>query len=330
MPNILFASNSISHFVGSEVRNEDWSYDPNRVPYALYTPAKTVCSSPIFEGTTSNETWFHFKCGMYGWYIHNDEPICEIVNAEGEQILLVSCRALSTAGYSMKFTAGEQTSTNTVYLPVLNSQMRTFDVRILYSELQARAELYVNEILILTEEFSVTEQEVPRYMRLGGGEGYGTTINGVSVDNFGMHFSEIIVADGDTRNARLDLLRPVAGGVYGNWNGPISSLADDDPTTGMTTTLPDQSQSTILTSYTGATNISNIVQVTTTVRGINSPDQLEHFIRMSGVDYSSDVFDIPFNKEYQVTDWVLNPATSQPWAADDIVNVEFGFKSLQS
>lgn len=75
----------------------------------------------------------------------------------------------------------------------------------------------------------------------------------------GLYFSEVIISDSDTRNARLDLLRPVSAGAYENFDGPLSSLADDDPTTGMTTTLPDQSQSTILSDYAGANNISNVV-----------------------------------------------------------------------
>lgn len=313
MPNILFASNSISHFPGTLPKSEEWTFDSKRVPYSLGTPANTQVSSPKFPASESGETWFHFRHGAAAWDIYADDEICRILDEDGN--ILLSFRLDDQFYYRSTFNAGSQTIAKTKGTPWQAAAMRTFDIKWACSALLAEMAVYVNEMLLYTHSLSVTAKQYPRFLILGGSIKEG-------------RFSEIIVADGDTRNARLDLLRPTAAGAYGNWNGQLSSLADDDPTTGMTTTLPDQSQSTILTPYTGAFNISNVVQVTTTVRGINSPENLEHFIRMSGIDYPSDSFAIPFEKDYQVTDWKLNPATSAPWDADDLTGTEFGFKSL--
>ncbi len=321
MPSILFASNSVSHFPGSELRNTPWGYDMDRVPYAIYTPPETFCSTPIFGPTSTGETWIHFRHGAEEFHQNVSEPICEIVDESGNRIAYLSVRDLNTYGYRLDIEAEGQEAFITRWMPVLDQQMRTFDIQVKSSGVLLEVRVYINEILVLTRSLSVTAEVVPRFLRIGGHSGF-------SNDAYGGLYSEIIVADGDTRNSRLDLLRPVAAGAYNNWNGPISSLADDDPTTGMTTTLPNQNQSTVLTPYTGATNISNIVQVTTSVRGINSPAGLQHLIRMGGVDYTSGTFPIPYAKEFQVTDWKINPATSQPWEASDLSGTEFGFRSI--
>lgn len=320
MPNILFASNSISHFPGTEVKNDSWSYDANRVPYSIWTPPATPAGSPVFPATTGDETWFHFESGSDQYYSNNDEPIVEILDVNGATLAKVSIEDRDTKGYHLTFNAGGQTETLEKYYPIPELRLRTYDLQVKFTNLLAECRLYMNEILILESGFSVSAKEYPRQMVIGGHRG--------AADSFGAFYSEIIVADGDTRNSRLDLLRPVSAGVYGNWDGSIGTLSDDDPTTGMVATLPNQYQSTILTPYTGADNISNVVQVTTSVRGINSPTQLQHLIRMNTVDYLTPSFAVPFSKDYQITDWTQNPASTGPWDASDLINVEFGFKSI--
>lgn len=324
MPNILFASNSISHFPGSRIASATWSWDASRVPYAIQTITSTPAGSPQFEPSQEDETWFHFRMGADSWYSNYDEAFLEIIDENGARLCQFSYYNRTNEGYHVRLTADGTEYTWSKYIPILVNAVRTYDIRVVHSPLISRVEFYCNEILLITAERNINAQmNKPRAMLIGGGRG-----NNEVMDTF---FSEIIVADGDTRNARLDLLRPIATGVYGNWIGPVSTLADDDPTTGMTTTLPDQKQSTILSPYGGALNISNIVQVTTSVRGINSPDEMDHFIRLSGVDYAfPDRYTIPFEKDYQVSDWRLNPATSQPWEGGDLATIEFGFESKQS
>lgn len=318
MPNILFASNSVSHFPGSLIGTADWSYDSNRVPYALEIPKETKVGSPEIPNSTTDEWWFHFRAGNTSWHVNENNPIAEITDDNGDRIFMLSFRNRTTEGYYSYLTVDGSSYTNVRYIPYPNNQARTYDIQLKFTALQAEIRVYVNEILLETMIYAIGSWKAPKNILFGGSWG----ASGL------MYVSEIIIADGDTRNARLDLLRPVAVGAYGNWDGPVASLSDDDPTTGMTTTSPDQYQSTVLTPYTGANNISNIVQITTSVRGINSPTQLQHLIRMSAVDYLTTSFDVPFSKDYQITDWQENPATSLPWDASDLAAAEFGFKSI--
>ena len=324
MPNILFASNSVSHFPGSVIGAPAWSFDSNRVPYSLEVPLTTIVSSPpIPDPTPTNVWWFHFRNGSNLWYLNNNEPICQVTTEDGTEIFRMNFHnRITTEGYHFYLTAdGTNYFSQRLNIPIGAKQLRTYDVRYEFNGVNLIVQFYCNELLMHSWDIPVASYFRPARLLLGGSDGN----NGDGQQ----YFSEVIIADGDTRNARMNLLRPTAVGAYGNWQGPVVSLADDDPTTGMTTTLPNQNQSTILTPYTGANNISNIVQVTTTVRGISAPENLRHLIRMSGVDYlSPDTYAIPFEKAYQVTDWAQNPATSLPWAATDLVNVEFGFRSL--
>lgn len=323
MPNILFASNSVSHFPGSKIGGDAWAFDSNRVPYAIEMPILTVASTPIFAETGTEETWVHFRVGSPTWWVNSDEPICELVDGNGDRILQLSYYNRSADGWYMRTIMDGTSFSDRRYVPFGNYQLRTIDIQVKLGVLNAEFRVYVNELLLHERSYpyNPANKRNPRFLWIGGNNG------GNDPTRYSL-YSEIIVADGDTRNARLDLLRPVAAGAYGNWNGPISSLSDDDPTTGMTTVSPNQNQSTILTPYTGANNISNIVQVTTAIRGLNAPENLQHLIRMSGVDYLTSNFPVGFSKEYQVTDWTQNPATSQPWAATDLANVEFGFRSI--
>jgi len=254
------------------------------------------------------------------WYVNNDEPICEIVDIDGERIIRFSNRDRFDFGWRLQTNIDGNINTYDRVFPIPEDRRMTCDVKIGLTGVQAHIEIFVNEMRIFDVTYAIASHKKPRALWLGG-----MTSSGGVGDQL---FSEIIIADGDTRNARLDLLRPVAAGAYGNWDGPLSSLSDDDPTTGMTTTSPAQNQSTILTPYTGADNISNIVQITTSVRGINSPTQLQHLVRMNAVDYLTSSFAVPFEKTYQITDWTQNPATSLPWTATDIETAEFGFKSI--
>jgi hypothetical protein len=314
MPNIFFASNSVSHFPGAEISNQGWTYDANRVPYSLETPPATIISTPQHPISSTDESWYHFRCGAVDW-LNVDEPIASIVDVNGETILDFRLKNYYTEGYKAILNSTSQQAVEEKYIPVADMVMRTFDIQLVHTLTELTARIWINETLLLTASLSVTSKVVPRAIYLGGHNG----------GNEGAFYSEIIVSDSDTRNARLDLLRPNAAGAYEEWNGFLTSLSDDDTTTGMTTVDANRRQLTTLTSYSGANNISNVVQITTTVRGINSPSTLSHMIRMSTVDYESSDYSVGYAKEYQITDWKLNPATSLPWEATDLLAAEFGF-----
>lgn len=318
MPKILFASNSISHFIGTSIANEvgSWTpYDTKRVPYAIKSAPGLVATSPKFKPSTTTETWLRFTFGATRWDYNNNERIATLLDADGKEIL--NLQHYPRNGYYMYFNAdGQSTTEIRGGIPFTYNQARVYDMRVVHdtANSKARAEIYMNELLLSSSEFTTANPPVPTSIWIGGHSTAG-------------YYSEIIVADGDTRNGRLDLVIPQAEGAYREWDGLLGALSDDDPTTGMTAVLADQKQTTIMTEYTGASNISNIVQVTTTVKGENAPEGLDHLVRVNGADHYSTEYPLVEAKEIQVTDWAINPATSQPWTSADLTNIEFGFRS---
>lgn len=158
MPNILFASNSVSHFPGSEVRSDSWSFDSARVPYSIFTPVETMVSTPQFSPSTSNETWFHFRVGSTYWGTNDSEPVFEIVDGEGTRIAYLSIRNNTSYGYQLYTATSTESEVDRKWIPVANSQMRTLDVHITHTALILRVDLYVNELLLLTREYSVASE----------------------------------------------------------------------------------------------------------------------------------------------------------------------------
>ncbi len=220
MPNILFASNSVSHFPGSEIGPESWSFDSTRVPYSIECPNHTPCGSPAFEESTTDEYWFHFRHGSNRWVSNNDENIIEINDFDGNRIFQLSYQNRDIRGYSSRLTVDGTEFTNRRYYPMRINGLRTYDIQLKWTAMNAEARVYMNEILVETMIIARTSFVHPRKMIFGGRVG-GSHSNNFAGEDF---ISEIIVADGDTRNARLDLLHPVAAGVHGDWLGPIISI----------------------------------------------------------------------------------------------------------
>ena len=324
MTQMLFASNNISHWPGADSGSIVGTYDSDRVPYSITLSNYEILNSPSFIPTTGDDTWFHFR-------LHRKT---DVDSARGDTLL---------QGYDVNsnllFNVSKKTNTSEMYPKLtlydgatsvtVNSTLKftlnktnSIDVHYISTALGLEVRLYVNSALGATVIMGANTNSYSAPSSFSIGTGFTDVLSDT------IAISEILVADSDTRNARLDLLRPVAGGAYGQWSGSLVDLADDDSTTGMTTVDPDLRQSVSLSTYTGASNISNFMIVSQTTRGQNSPTQLQHSIRLSGVDYDSANIAIPFVLQYNLTDYAINPATTLPWEGVDLSLIETGFKSI--
>ena len=110
--------------------------------------------------------------------------------------------------------------------------------------------------------------------------------------------------------------------------GIATDLADNDPTSGMTSIAANERQTLDLSAYTGAGNISALVVATVALAGANAPQNMRHTVRMSTVNYDGPS-DIALGEtlKYALTDFQINPGTSVPWISTDLTNLEMGFVS---
>jgi len=327
MPKILFASNNISHFPGTVPGSAAGTFDPLRVPYGILMTNYQLLNSPDFVPNTGNTTWFHFRsfADGNGFSIPTGATgtlfqCQDVLNRN----LIRLARKTSTTTQLLTLTLHNGTTTIFVdtTIPMTQSKMNFIDISLLITSVLIRADVYINGALACFASFGSNPNTLTNPVRFALGCSHTESLL------LGQTFTEIIVADGDTRNARLNFLRPVTGGAFAQWDGLLASLGDDDPTTGLYTKVPAERHSASLSGYIGAQNLSNLVSVTTTTRGLNSPSRIKHMIRQSGVNYDSPNFDLPFSLKYSLYDLQLNPATGLPWTSSDLSSLEVGVLSV--
>jgi len=322
MPNIVFASNNIAHWPLTVASTKAGTYDSARVPYSFEVIEDQIIGSPIFIPVPGDDSWLHFRT----WF--------ESIDFQGEEILV---RAYDVSGNLLfRLIKPDQTSvytlTATVYwqggsssaglgFPLNPGIINQMDFKFTATASLIELTCFTNGA---QSAFMTNASNPGSY----GPIAYFVVGSPFSNAGFPQYFSEFIVADEDTRNARINLLRPTASGGETDWVGEATALGDDDPTSGMTTTLVEQRQTLALSAYTGATNISAMVVASQSFAGAGGPQNMRHTIRLSAVNYDGPS-DIPLTPtlKYEVTTWLINPATSLPWVSGDLASMELGFIS---
>lgn len=323
MPNILFASNNIAHFPTSVSGSLAGTFDDSRVPYSIALSNHELVNSPIFVPTTNENTWFNFRTYSNTTDDNHDTTYFQCYDASGN-LLVELKKLLSTDDLLSRVILHNGTTTNEAdsTIPMTLNKMNIVSIHLRVTSLLIELDLYINQSLSASVAFASNPNSFGDPVRFSIGSAF------VDSPTDTQYYSEIMVADGDTRNGRLDLLRPDATGANSDWLGSLGVLADDDTTTGLTTVSAAQRQTMLMTAYTGAANISNFVSVSSTTRGANSPTGLQHTVRLSGINYDGAVHPIDFALSYQLTDFNVNPATSLPWHGDDLSLIETGFVSV--
>lgn len=327
MPSIRFASNNISHFPGSLPGAVGTSFDASRVPYSIAITNYQLLSSPTFNSVAGTVTWFHcrYMCegSPYGIPTLSSGILVQMVDALNRPVARVSKRsAVWEHGLQLTVYNGATSLTVNGLLPMCQSKINTVDLALTVTGSLIKADLYVNGALSATASFGSNPNSMGNPVRFALASAFSESLTQPG------YFSEIIVADGDTRNARLNFLRPGAGGAASEWDGLLASMGDDDPTTGLYTTVDNERHSFKPSAYVGAQNISNLVTVSQTARGLNSPSNLQHYLRQSGVNYDSPSIPIGFDLQYNIVDLATNPATSSPFTSGDIDTLEVGIRSV--
>lgn len=322
MPNIIFASNNVAHFPGATTSSDTAHHDTSRVPYAISLRNYQEVASPVFHPVVGEETWFNFRFWTPNLDYNRSDRWFAAFDADGNTLFRIQKRNATSSFFPEMFLYdGDTTLSATSNIALVQQLPNNISIRYRVSSLIIECELFINGSSAILLTFNSNPNNRGNPVRFNLATGF--------TDNFGdqSHFSEIIVADGDTRNARLNLLRPAAAGAFEEWDGALAVLADDDTTTGLTTIDADRRHTMSMTPYTGASNISNVVAMSSTTRGQNSPTNIQHTVRLAGVDYDGVLHPVDFPLEYHLTDYKINPATSLPWTAADLTAIETGFVS---
>ncbi len=160
--------------------------------------------------------------------------------------------------------------------------------------------------------------------------------NRASGSTIGTFWSEIIVADEDTRGMALWTLAPQAAGNTQSWTpntlANINETTINDATLISTTANNDLSQWTTPTSPpSGSWGVKAIAQDARVRVGTTGPQHFDWSLRTASTDYTAGTSNAPstsfgnFNNQL----WVTNPNTLGAWAITDIASgFNLGIKSL--
>lgn len=320
MPNYLFASNNVAHFSTALINTEAGRFDATRVPYGFSAQLNDEITSPFFEKTSTDVTWVHFRQYHEVTYSNINGEIFAALDDNGNEIVQIN--KITKGGQAGRLTISDGVSTIDTLINegYPDNVMVTYDIKIEIIFTNMLVEVYRNNVLIGSLNLQVNQSNITAPSRI-------RFKNYAQFSGHQFVFSEVIVSDSDTRNARLSFVRPIALGAYNEWAGSVTDLTDDDNTTAMTTRDPEQSVSLDLDTYNGASAISGIVTSSLTTLGQNAPSGIAHLMRLSGVDYEGTVFNPTDGLDSQVQSWDINPATSAPWTAADIAALEYGFRS---
>lgn len=174
-------------------------------------------------------------------------------------------------------------------------------------------------------------------------EFYGnTTVGGVTaIDNIrfscqtvigSLAYSNIILADEDTRGMMLRTMNPDAAGDLNEQTGVFSDVnkAVINDTTGLTSATADQITTVGLASPPVAGNsvINRVLVQSRAIRGATGPQKTNNLLRVDGVNYHkpdrtlSDTLPKVLTDEFQ-----LNPATGLRWSYAELVALQAGVRS---
>lgn len=264
-------------------------------------------------------TWYHFRHAvtvLSGNF--TDGTLMEIKDTNSNTLARVEY-----VDSNLRLVAVGTTTSTSGTVRLAESTTYSFDIQIVFGA-TTTARLYINGALF-----------AERAVTTGAGFTAPTSIgfrwNRPSFDDSSYYFSEIIIADEDTRGMRLRELRPTAFGIFQEWDGSAASVRDSDLSTGISTATADRRVSFGVSNLENIQNsdvINRVVAQTYAQRGETGITKMNHFFRFrngtvtDGADITLGLFGQYYREEFP-----LNPSTGLPWVPADFRSLQTGVRS---
>src|SRR6056297_1098999 len=154
----------------------------------------------------------------------------------------------------------------------------------------------------------------------------------VSASNDGYFvYSEIIVADENTRGLRLATLTPDGDGAESDWNGDFNAVQDPNDGNFLTADTNGDRQSFTLSAYNGVATTSTVrsvvVKSIVTADPNGGPQNYNDFLRLGSTNYDG-AASKSADGSRQMTFFDDDPATSLPWDTADFASLESGLLAV--
>lgn len=285
-----------------------------------FPPANNI-STPVF--TALSDIWIHWQhahsTGVLNGGTSNGANELVLYGSDG--VIRFAVRGTGTNG-QLKFTkrnsGGTLTDLATSAATSFVTALQQWDLHLT----STTADFYINGSNTPTLSYSgdTTTDSIGSWGRAAWGS---ITSSGAS------GFSEIIIANTDTRAMGLFSMQPVANGNTMVWTGSVGNINEstlNDSTTLTTDNNNDLAQFTAPTSApSGTWAIQAMVQSVRANRGASGPQHFQYNARPvggSGDYYTSDVLLAAGLANYQNI-WATSPASGSAWASGEVFATGF-------
>lgn len=143
-----------------------------------------------------------------------------------------------------------------------------------------------------------------------------------------VRFSEIIIADEDTRGMRLATLKPNANGAETGWNGDFNDV-DVESGSAITSSVAGARETFDLSAYAGLATTTAVRTVAVKTIGsapASNPREMKHLLRLGTTNYEGAQF-APQSNEWKMTAWDTDPSTTAPWDTADLGALQAGVRA---
>lgn len=292
-------------------------FNSERVEGAFEFPNQTTLSVPHPVGAA--EVWYHFR------YAHvwtnsslGNATVFEVRDANSNIIATMS----TVASQSLRTSAVGVTTANSGSQAISAGTAYSIDVQVIVNT-TITVRWYINGALYA--DLSVlnntgTIRGVPASVTMRSNDQYITT-----------YFSEIIIANEDTRGMRVREMRPKAFGIFQEWDGVIANLRDNDLATGISV---DEANRRVSFGITNVENvapgdvINRVVAQTFAQRGESGLSQFNHFFRhRDGTVTDGAAQNLSVLGNFFVEEFPINPKTGLAWQPEDFRSLQSGIRS---
>lgn len=224
--------------------------------------------------------------------------------------------------------AGTATQLGSNTTPVFSvGTMTRIDVHINYA-VAGEVSIYINGSLLFTYTGNVTTNSVTSL----GSVVFGGPV-AVAVGRLDWGWSEMAVSPDDTRRViGIVTTAPSANGATDQWTGTASDISEivlSDVTVNYTDTAAFVQEYTISSLPSGVYGIMTVVSKLRAAAGAGAPQNIDHIVRIGGVDYASPDQSLTGAFAMSTYNWDTNPATGGGWtqAVLSAGTFNWGFRS---